>query len=378
MNITPDFCIIGGGIAALTLARMLAQDGRSIVLVERNRPGTGASHAAAGMLAPLIEARLEEESIVRFGLDCLQYYPEFVSALEEETGERVDYRREGTLIVGIDRDDLEHLRHLYDEQRRLGLPVEWLSGYECRQLEPCLATGIPGGIFSPQDHQVDNRQLIRALMKSLLMHAGVTMIEEAGAGEFQNGAASGSLQFTTGRHTISAGQYIVATGAHGDSLATLLPDMARLIRPVKGQIMRLDQTRMPLVDHVVRSPEMYLVPKSNGELVLGASAEDRGFDESVTAGPIFELLRAAWECVPGIYELPIIETIVGFRPATIDHAPLIGETELQQVALATGYYRHGILFAPYCAKLLSDRLLHGAEHEWLEKFSPARFNAVDI
>jgi glycine oxidase len=348
------------------------------VLVERNRPGTGASHAAAGMLAPLIEARLEEESIVRFGLDCLQYYPEFVSALEEETGERVDYRREGTLIVGIDRDDLEHLRHLYDEQRRLGLPVEWLSGYECRQLEPCLATGIPGGIFSPQDHQVDNRQLIRALMKSLLMHAGVTMIEEAGAGEFQNGAASGSLQFTTGRHTISAGQYIVATGAHGDSLATLLPDMARLIRPVKGQIMRLDQTRMPLVDHVVRSPEMYLVPKSNGELVLGASAEDRGFDESVTAGPIFELLRAAWECVPGIYELPIIETIVGFRPATIDHAPLIGETELQQVALATGYYRHGILFAPYCAKLLSDRLLHGAEHEWLEKFSPARFNAVDI
>jgi glycine oxidase len=145
---------------------------------------------------------------------------------------------------------------------------------------------------------------------------------------------------------------------------------------VKGQIIRLDQSRMPLVDHVVRTPEMYLAPKSNGTLVLGASAEDRGFDASITAGPIFELLRAAWECVPGIYELPIIETTVGFRPATIDHAPLLGEWGIEGVVLATGYYRHGILFAPYAARLIVEQMVGGNNNHWLMTFSPERFHAV--
>jgi glycine oxidase len=377
MKLTPDFCVIGGGIAGLTTARKLAASGGSVVLVEAARIGRGAGFAAAGMLAPLVEARLAESDIARFGFEALHYYPGFVAAVEEESGQGVDYRKEGTLIVGIDRDNLEHIRHLHDEQRALGLPVEWLSGYECRQIEPYLASGIPGGLFSPQDHQVDNRLLLGALVESLKRQANVTLIEEAGEGEFDGTAPGVRPTYRTAEHQISAGHYVIATGARTGVLKHLLPDLARMIRPVKGQIMRLDQRSMPLLSHVIRTPQMYLAPKSSGELVLGASGEDKGFDESITAGVIFELLRAAWECLPGIYELPLVESMVGFRPATIDHEPIIGDSGIEGVWLAMGYFRHGLLFSPYAAEIVADAIVSGRENEWLAKFSPERFNAVD-
>jgi glycine oxidase len=167
---------------------------------------------------------------------------------------------------------------------------------------------------------------------------------------------------------------VIAAGANGALLRAIDPVLARSIRPVKGQIMRLDQSAMPLLGHVVRTPDMYLAPKSSGMMVLGASSEERGFDPHITAGEIFELLRAAWECVPGVYELPIAETRVGFRPATIDHMPLLGPSGADHLWLAMGYYRHGILFSPYAADLLARRVLGAGDSPWLATFSPERFH----
>jgi len=369
-NNVSDFCIIGGGIAGLTLARELGSAGASVTLLERGAAARGASFVSAGMLAPLVEARLEEEALVRFSHECLRRYPEFVAALEAETGTSVDLRTEGTLIVGVDRDDAELLRHMYQEQRQLGLPVEWLSGYDCRQLEPCLAPGIPGGIFSAGDHQLDNRLLLAALQTACARLPNVTIVEGTGEGGFDENFTV----YRTECDRYHAGHFVIATGAHGALLRQVQPGLDRAIRPVKGQIMRLDQSAMPLLGHAVRTPEMYLAPKSNGMLVLGASSEDRGFDPSVTAGEILELLRAAWECVPGIYELPIVETNVGFRPATIDHVPMLGGTAVAQVSLAMGYYRHGILFSPYAAQILAASLLGRERSSWLDAFSPERFH----
>jgi glycine oxidase len=371
-----DYSVIGGGIAGLTCARALARRGASVALVEKYDLGFGASMVAAGMLSPIVEARLEERRVLELGVESLGYYGTFVRQLQEESGIDVDLRRHGTLFAAVDRDQAELLEHLFAEQRDLGLPVEWLSGYECRQREPYLAPGIPAGIISEGDHQVDNRKVLDALAESC-RRLGVTIVEGAGDASVTVGL-DGETTIGIGEEVIESHRMILATGARADLLDRLLPGFGRMIRPVKGQIMRLNASAMPIIEHVVRTPEVYLAPKSDGRIVLGASTEDKGFNAEITAGEIFELLRSAWECVPAIYELPIVETAVGFRPASIDHAPLIGATSRAGVYLALGYYRHGILFAPFVADLLARHLIDGESSVWLDYFSPRRFDEAYI
>lgn len=345
-------------------------------MLERATAGAGAAHVAAGMLAPLVEARLEEREVVGFGRDSLEFWPEFVRSLEAETELSVDYRTEGTLIVGVERDHIAAIRHLHEEQQQLGLPVEPLSGYECRKLEPYLSPAVPEGFFSPRDHQVDNRLLLTALLRSCSVVKGVQILEGCGDAQLER---HGEREWRVRADTadIVARSVVLATGASLSILSGVAPELVRLVRPVKGQIVRLDQSGMWVLDHVLRTPEMYMAPKSDGTLVLGASSEDRGFDTSITLGPLFELFRAAWECLPAVYELPVIETSVGFRPASIDHAPLLGETEHKGLYLATGYYRHGILFAPLAAELLAQNILEDRNDERITRFSPNRFGNVE-
>lgn len=369
-----DWCIIGGGIAGLTAAHALARHRQRVAVVEQRTIGNGASAAAAGMLAPLVEARSAEPHAVHFGLEALRFYPEFVRQLEAEAEIRVDYRTEGTIVVGVDRDQTEQLRHLFAEQQRLQLPVEWLSGYELRALEPYLSPTIAGGIRSQYDHQVDNRLLAAALGRALA-RLDVRVIEEIG--QLHPQRVEGMWLIEGNGVSIAAANLLLAEGASATALRQLLPELAKHLRPVKGQILRLDQRELHLLDHVIRTPEVYLVPKSDGRLVVGASAEERGFDDRITAGEVLELLRAAWECVPAIRELPILETGVGFRPATSDHLPMLGWTQIEGVAIATGYYRHGILFAPYAAHLLATHVVEGNSNQWIHTFSPERFHALD-
>ncbi len=376
MAVRSDCCVIGGGIAGLTVARALARGGVRVSLVERARMGEGASRAAAGMLAPLVEARLEERSILEFGAEALAAYGGFIAELERESGLSVDFRSEGTLFVAVDRDQAELLEHLYREQRDLGLPVEWLTGYECRQREPFLAPGIPVGIHSPRDHQVDNRLLLAALERAC-RRLGVAIHDGVGNARVEP-MGSGSFTVTAGDVAIEAGRIVIATGAYPELLREIVPAHARSIRPVKGQILRLDQSRMPVATQVIRSPEIYFAPKSDGRLVVGASSEEKGFDPSITAGEILELLRSAWECIPAIYELPIVETTVGYRPASIDHAPLLGPSGVDGVDLALGYYRHGILFAPLAAEILAAHIIGGRQSPWLRVFAPERLHEASI
>ncbi len=375
MQYRGDVCLIGGGIAGLTLARRLSRDGTGVIVVEQGRPGMGAGYAAAGMLAPYVEARLGEVDLERFGREALAFYPAFVAGLEQESSMSLDYRSEGTLTTAVDRDDLEQIRHLYDELRQLSLPVEWLSGYDCRVMEPYLAPNVPGGFFSGDDHQVDNRKILRALVDVCSRRESITLLEEQGVGEFicSGGRAIG---YAVAGNEIIADAFVIATGARTDLLRSIAPDVADAVRPIKGQIIRLDQRKMHLLDHVLRTPDVYLAPKSDGTLVVGASVEERGFDESITAGETYELLRAARESVPSIHELPILETSVGFRPATLDHLPLLGPSGYDGVWLAMGYYRHGILFSPLAAEILAARLTDGVDSPWLEYFSPQRFHAT--
>lgn len=372
-----DICVVGAGVSGLTIARALGMSGADVTVLERGKAGAGAAHVAAGMLSPLVEARLEEREVVSFGRACLEYWPEFAERIQAEVGESIDYRTEGTLVVGVERDHLSAINHLYSEQRELGLPADRLSGYECRRLEPYLSPNVSEGLFFPLDHQVDNRSLLRSLVRSCRdVHKSVRLLDGQGTARlFREG--DGSWRVETDEVSVEASRVVIATGASLGLLHEVAPDMRKLVRPVKGQIARLDQSGMHVLDHVVRTPEVYLVPKSDGSLTVGASSEDRGFDDSITLGPIFELFRAAWECLPALYELPVVETNVGFRPASIDHAPLLGPTRLDGLYLATGYYRHGVLFAPLAAELLAQTILTDTIDERIRDFSPNRFDSVD-
>lgn len=373
MRIITDICIAGSGIAGLSCARALARSGADVVLMERGFPGRGAGWAAAGMLSPLVEARLEEREVVEFGRHSLEFWPQFVESLREEGAESVGYRTEGTLVTGVERDHLAAIGHLFKEQQELGLPVERLTGYECRKLEPYLSPAVSEGLFFSRDHQVDNRLLLAALYSLCSERYNLRTFE--GEGDVQLRQGQNGTWILSGHSTeVVAKRVVVATGASLSLLAEVAPELRKLIRPVKGQIARLDQSAIPLLHHVVRTPEVYFAPKLDGTLVVGASTEDMGFDASITLGPMFELFRAAWETVPAVYELPVIETSVGFRPASIDHAPLLGKTEYEGLYLASGYYRHGILFAPLAAELLAETILEDTVDERIKNFAPSRFH----
>ena len=369
--------IIGGGAIGLAIGWRLARAGCSVGVFDRGRVGHSASWASAGMLSPLSEAQFEEEALLRLGLKAMEVYPDFVRELEAETGCCVGYRRDGVLMVGITQDDLEYLKFRYRYQRDLGLPVTYLSGAEAREKEPHLSAQVSAAVWCPGDHQVDNRQLTMALKRGVET-AGGDIFERAEVDELLvDGTRVRGLRTRDEVHT---GDTVVLASGCWSRLLPGLPDCAKPpVRPVRGQIARLNMTpelalnTMVWYSRVATSAVAYLVPKNNGHLVLGATSEEMGFDADVTAGGMFELLRAAWEVVPGIYDLPIVESMAGLRPGSRDDAPILGQTPVEGLIMATGHYRKGILLTPLTALTIAEVILEGRTPEIIRPFGIDRF-----
>jgi glycine oxidase len=260
-----------------------------------------------------------------------------------------------------------------DYLSRLGLDLEWLSGYEARKREPHLARTVTGAIFSPLDHQVDNRRVAPALRAAFLA-AGGTLLEDAEVRELlHDGARVTGVRLAD--RIIAAETVVLAAGAWSRNLPGLPAEARPPVRPVKGQMLAVAMdTSAPLLRHVVWGRKgLYLVPRDDGRLVVGATVEEMGFDTAMTAGGVFELLRNAWETVPGIYDLPLVETWAGLRPASRDDAPILGPTPLDGLMLATGHHRNGILLAPLTARVVADCVLTGRLAESARPFTLARF-----
>ncbi|MFJ7907821.1 glycine oxidase ThiO [Kitasatospora sp. NPDC096204] len=374
-----DVLVIGGGIIGLAVAWRAAQRGLRNVTVVDPSPGGGAARVAAGMLAPVTELQYGEEPLLRLGMASNERYADFAAELTEASGGRdTGYRRCGTLAVALDSDDREELRELHAFHRRLGLDSDWLTGREARKLEPMLAPGVRGGLRVAEDHQVDGRRLLDALVFAC-EGAGV-LFHRAEAVELLvgNGRATGARLST--RETVSAEQVVLAAGPHSHRLPGLPEGVLPAIRPVKGQVLRLrvpDAYRPFLsrnVRAVVRGRHLYLVPRENGELVVGATTEEQGYDTTVTAGGVYELLRDAHDLVPGITELPLLETSAGLRPGSPDNAPLLGPTSLPGLVAATGHHRNGVLLTPVTADLVSEYLATGEVPELARPFTSLRFS----
>lgn len=367
--------IVGGGIVGLTIAWRLSRAGRAVTVVDP-APGTGATHAAAGMLAPVSEVTYTEEPLLRLGLASLGRWPSFAAELAAdagldipavEAGRGVDLRTDGTLDVAFGADDLAALDELAAFMAKLGLPVERLTGRECRRLEPMLAPSVRGGLLAAGDAWVDPRRVAAALLAALerrgvpLVRARVTALLREGEGE--GGAVRGVL-LDQAPGELRADGVVLAAGAWSAELADVE------VRPVKGQIIRL-RSPEPLLSRCVRGTVhgayVYLVPRGDGELVVGATQEELGFDTRVTAGGLYELLRDARELVPGVTELEVADVVAGLRPGTPDNVPYIGPSGTPGLTLATGHHRGGVLLAP-----LTAAILLGEEPELAALCAPSR------
>ncbi|GAB3690694.1 glycine oxidase ThiO [Nocardiopsis oceani] len=374
--------VVGGGIIGRVTAWRAAQRGLPVTLIEPdpvNEPSTAraASTVAAGMLTPATEAVFGEEPLMEFGVRSARRYPDFVKELEDASGVDVGLQTTGTLLVAFDRDDLAVLTELHALQQRLGVAAERLTSRECRRLEPMLAPGVRGGVLAPDDHSVDPRRLLLALARAG-ERAGVREIAGRAEEVTSPGPDGARLGVRLADDSlVAAGQVVLAAGCWGDRIKVPEPVVPPL-RPVKGQLLRArtPSGEPPLVSRTVRGLvrgfPVYLVPRADGEVIVGATQEELGHDTALTMGGLWQVLRDARELVPGVTELEVTETCVGLRPGSPDNEPLLGPTLVPGLHLAAGHFRHGVLLAPETGAVMADALTTGSLPDHARRFAADR------
>ncbi|MGI8427292.1 MAG: glycine oxidase ThiO [Actinomycetota bacterium] len=366
-----DCIIAGAGIIGLSTAWRVAQLGCSVLVVD-SAPKRGASWVAAGMLAPVTEAAFGEEKLLSLSLLSASLYPAFLNELTGATGMNLDSGVAGTLFVALDRDQAEALKRLFEFQTSLGLATQWLGASRCREMEPSLHPSAQAAILAAEDKAVDPRLLLEALAKALAGCDGE--VRYGSRVVAMSGGDNPAVDLEGGDH-IRARSIVLSAGCWSGTIAGVPEEVTKAIRPVKGQIVRLrSRAGEPrLLSHVIRTEEVYLVSRPSGEIAVGATVEEKGYDRSLTAGSILELLKSADEVAPGIREMEFFEASAGLRPGTPDNAPILGPTSVKGVIAATGHFRNGVLLAPVTAAAIATLVAKGDTPPEIDGFSSARF-----
>jgi glycine oxidase len=373
-----DAIVVGAGIIGLSCAWRVAQRGARVLVLDREQPPAGATRVAAGMLAPVGELTFGEPELLEMTLASAALYPEFIAELERASGKETGYARRGALHIALDRDEATELRRIHDFQRSLGLAAEWLAPRRCRELEPGLAPSLTGGVHAAGEAAIDPRALTGALLEALAAH-GVEVRSGAEISEVIQVRQRICGVRTSAGEELRATALVLAAGAWSGCAAWLPPSSRPPIRPVKGQIITLGASEKDApCERIVASERVYLVPRDDGRLIVGATVEERGFDCTVTAGGVHELLREAYRLLPDSAEMELVEAIAGLRPCTPDNLPLIGHGALEGLILATGHFRNGILLAPLTASGVAELLDSDRLSEAIAAANPERFARASV
>jgi glycine oxidase len=371
MQNTSDVIVVGAGPVGAAVAWRCAQRGLTVTLVDPD-PDRGAWRTAAGMLAPVTELHYAETALLRLNLESARRYRAFCDELSDVTGLPTGYAATGTVSVAWDAADHAALRDLQAFAATLGLACELLGPRDVRRLEPSVAPGVSGGLLAPHDHQVDPR-LLHAALTAAAVGSGVRVVRGEAAVTTSAGRVTG-VRVSDGS-ALASGSVVIAAGAWSSRIAGM-PGEARLpVRPVKGQTLRLRLEAPPvtrIVRGAVRGNPVYVVPRRGGEVVVGASSEERGFDVAPRAGAVYELLRDAQSLVPELGEAALVEVCTGLRPGSPDNAPLLGPTATAGLVAATGHYRNGILLTPVTSDAVAETIDSGVVPELIAPFSPLR------
>jgi glycine oxidase len=380
-----DVVVVGGGAIGLASAWRLACRGASVTLADPE-PGSGASGVAAGMLAPVTEARMGEEALLRLNLASWSRWPGFAAEVEAASGSSVGYRADGTLVAALDAGDRAALDDLVARHQAMGLDVTPLRGREVRRLEPGLAPGVRAGFLAAAERSVDPPALVEALRRAATA-AGVgfvaAAVERIEAAPTTGRVAGVVVADGAASRRIDAAAVVLAAGCRSAGIAGL-PEAARPpVRPVRGEVLTLRQPPgPPLVTHTLRGLvhgfTVYLVPRADGRLVVGATVQERGWDTRVTAGGAYELLRDALALVPGLDDAELVAARAGLRPGTPDDLPLIGRSAMEGLVVATGHYRNGILLTPITAEAVVAAVAGDPPPPEVGACDPRRFEQVRV
>jgi glycine oxidase len=363
-----DVLIIGGGIIGCSIAWRLAQAGMRVTVLDRSEPGTEASSAAAGMLAPVGEM-VEPRTFSELCVASCGLYPGFAAEIEEASGHHVGYRRDGSLLVALNEELEEELTKVHRTQTAQGFTLHPLTLAEVHDRGLGLSPQIRSGLFVPGDHWVDNERLMRALLIAC-QRAGVRL--EAGQNvhklhtkddHIESVATGSGSSFTAKTYVLAAGCW---SGEVAGGLRIHVP-----ITPCCGQMMEFEAPRE--LPFVVRAGIHYLVPRSEQRLLMGTTAEYTGFEKAVTAQGLHSILEGVVRLAPLVSEFRFRRAWAGLRPDTADHLPVLGYGEIENLVFATGHFRNGILLAPVTAEITADLILRGSTSRPIESYRPTRF-----
>lgn len=367
-----EVLVAGAGVIGLSCAWRAARDGHTVTVFDP-APASGASWVAGGMLAPVTEAWPGEEELLALGVESVRRWPAFAAELGAAANRPAGLRTDGTVVVATGSGDRAELDELAAFLTTLGRPVERLTGRELRRLEPGLGPEVRGGLSVPDDLAVDNRALLAAL-RAACATAGVRVVAKTADTVLDDGTRVVGVRCTDGSE-LPASTVLVAAGAHSGRLH---PVLRGLVRPIKGEILRLAARpgAFPPPRRTVRAlvdgRPVYLVPRDDGGLVLGATQTEVGFDTTVTVGGVRDLLRDAERVLPGIAEYALVETAAGLRPGSPDNRPLIGALGPEGLLVATGHHRNGILLAPVTADAVAALLRGDPVPEPVRAADPSR------
>ncbi len=370
----PDLLIIGGGVIGLSIAWQAARRGLQVQLIERGEVGREAAHAAGGMLAPLAEADCDDP-FLRLCRQSRSLYREFSTELLGATGIDVEYRTDGTLFLSLKDEDDEELQSRYNWQNEAGIDIELLTATQILAIEPSLNPAVRWGLRFPDDHQVNNRLLIKALHAAALT-AGVdistrTTVLSLLTDRIANRTRISGVETDRGRFTSS--QVVLAAGCWSGQIHP-----RPQVTPVRGQMLAVEMDSPPL-QHVIYSSRGYLVPRRDGSLIGGSTTEIVGYDRRNTPAGMASIIANCVEMMPTFARLSLLETWAGLRPRVDDQLPVLGaDPAIDGLFHATGHYRNGILLAPLTGQLLVDLITGETPSFDLTAFSPARLNASTV
>jgi glycine oxidase len=371
---TADVIIIGGGLIGSSIALRLAQAKLRVLVFDRREPGAEASSAAAGMIASQSETP-EPDAFFSLCAASHALYPAFISEIEELSGQEVGFRREGSLLVAVKEKQVAELEKLYWTQTRAGLPLERLTPVSLQHKMPGLSSKIRLAVGVSEDYWVDNEKLTQAVIEAA-RRLGVRFyahcpVQEVKVRENRVEAIQANSGHVGGEATLfSAGCFVLAAGCWSASLAAQV-GLALPMQPCRGQMMEFESPHE--IPFVIRTGTHYLVPRAARRVLVGSTVEDAGFDKAVTGEGLQSILEGAMRFAPFLKDCVFRRAWAGLRPDTADHRPVLGYCKLQNLILATGHFRHGILLAPVTAQQISELALTRSTSLSLEAYRPTRF-----
>ena len=368
-----DVVIVGAGLIGLTIARVLRMQGADVMVVDRDSPGRRATWAAGGMLSPLIESDADDP-FFRIADRSFDLYPALVEAVQEDSGVNVDYRLHGKLQCALDDAHADSLRRLFHSSRAKQYGLQLMNGDDARREEPGLSVAVHSALLVGRDYCVDNRLLAQAMtasceLRGVRMHIGIPVQRLLADKSVTTG-----VQLSSGDR-INAAQVVLAAGAWSDTMEALPRTLP--VSPVRGQMLCVDARgfmgQPAGLRRCVGTEHCYMIPRSDGRMLIGATVEQVGFEPGPTPAGLAWLVEASASVLPGIADLPILETWAGYRPGTPDDWPIIGaDPVVRGLVYATGHFRNGILLAPVTAEAVAG-ILAGETPEWIDPFSITRF-----